>query len=414
MKRFLFQDIALKFIFFEVLVFLVFYVVIGFSISPDDPFLIEQPFSYFMVFLVTVTLFYGLAGGMIAIFAAVPALIFFYKAFPMDFFLWHFLITLISGEFHYYWRRRIALSEEERRYIEEKFEDIKKDLFLLKISHDQMERSYLVKPVSVRKVLEDIRRFLVGNSSPYERFMDLISQVCFVESGAIFLSEARQYRKVVEMGDEIDLDINDPLVRNCIEKGEISYISQLYNESSKYLAVIPAQDRDEEIKALFVIKSIPFLYLNSDNIFSISVFFFWLMREIETKEYVCDIKKEFPDMEITFLKELKKVCELRHNYGIESSLIVFILDEEDKGFYMLIEEKIRSLDTIMPYKVKNQHLLIVLLPLTSLSSCRGFIERIKREIIERFGSSYWKQIRYRPYDVEKDPLKNLKKLVIDA
>jgi len=138
------------------------------------------------------------------------------------------------------------------------------------------------------------------------------------------------------------------------------------------------------------------------------------MREMDKRDYVYDLKQEFPDIEIAFLKELKKVCELKDNYGIESSLIVFILDEEDRGFYMFIEEKIRSLDTILLYKAKKQYLLIVLLPLTSLGSCRGFIERIKREVTERFGSSYWEGLKYKFYEVEKNPLKNLKKLTIDA
>ncbi|RLB11736.1 MAG: hypothetical protein DRG39_03570 [Deltaproteobacteria bacterium] len=414
MKKVLFQDIALKFILFEILVFLVSYLIVGFSVSPEDPLLIKQPFSYFMVFLVTVTLFYGLTGGMIAIFSAVPALIYFYKPFPMDFFLWHLLVTLISGEFHYYWNRKIALSDEERRYIQEKFEDIKKDLFLLKISHDQMERSYLIKPVSVRRVLKDIRELIGKNEDPYGKFMELVSQVCFVESGAIFLAKGKGYIKVSDLGDDIRLDMNDPLVISCIEKGEISYVSQLYSEQSKYLAVIPIQDRDEEIKALFVIKSIPFLYLNSDNISCISIFFFWLMKEMDARDYVHNLKEEFSDIDIAFLKELKKLCELKENYGIESSLIVFMMDDEDRAFYMFLQEKIRSLDTVMLYKTKKQYLIILLLPITSLVSCRGFIERIKRGVIANFGSSYWEGLRYKFYEVKKDPLENLKKLTINA
>ena len=416
MKKFLFQDITIKFIFFEILIFLIFYLIIGFSINPDDPFLINQPVSYFMVFLVTVTLFYGLTGGIITISLAVPIMLYFYEKFPLNFFLWHLLLTLIAGEFHYYWGRKIALSEEERRYIEEKFEDTKKDLFLLKISHDQIERSYLIKPISVRRVLEDIKKSIVKDKIPYQKFMELISQVCFIESGAIFLRKDKRFNKVAEFGDKVELDLDDPLVRNCIEKGEISFISQLHDKTSKYLSVIPVIDKkNDKVNAILLIKKMPFLHLHADNIFSISVFFFWFIKELEFREYISDLQKKFPNIDPVFLKELKKVSELKTLYDIESSIVTFTLNEEDKSLFIFLEERIRGLDIIFSYESQyGEYVICILLPLTNLSSCKGFIERIKKEIIEYFGISYWELLKYKIYEVEKHPIEILRRIGINA
>ena len=406
MRKFLFQDIALKFIFFEILAFLILYLIIGFSVSPEDPFFVTQPTSYFVVFLITVTLFYGLTGGMIAIFMSVAVMLYFYEKFPLDFFLWHLLLTLIAGEFHYYWMRKISLAEEERRFIEEKFEDVKRDLLLLRISHDQMERSYIIKPISVRKVLEDIKLLIQNENIPYKRFMELVAQACHIDTGAIFFKENKTFLKVAEVGDKVELNLEDPLVQNCMEKAEISYISQSYNKSSEYLAVVPVFDKNDEIVCILLIKKMPFLHLNADNIFSISVFLFWFVKEIEASRYISDLRKDFPDISPEFLKEFKKSAELKAKYGIEGSIVIFELPEEDKSFLLFLEDRIRGLDVLL----RKNNSIFVLLPLTSISSCKGFIERIRADTIEHFGSSYWETLKYKIYAMEENPALLLKKI----
>jgi uncharacterized protein (DUF342 family) len=68
---------------------------------------------------------------------------------------------LVASEFNYYWKEHLRKIEEKLKYAEDKLKDLSKDLMLLKLSHDQLEKQYIVKPVSIRSIIQEFKnRFI--------------------------------------------------------------------------------------------------------------------------------------------------------------------------------------------------------------------------------------------------------------
>ncbi|MDQ7066885.1 MAG: hypothetical protein Q9M40_02155 [Sulfurimonas sp.] len=79
-----------------------------------------------------------------------------YPVFAYIEFLVALMMTLIFSEFHYYWGQKIKQAEIQANYRGAKLDELSKAFYTLKISHDQLEKNYVVKPMSIRNSIEYI------------------------------------------------------------------------------------------------------------------------------------------------------------------------------------------------------------------------------------------------------------------
>ncbi|WP_457567509.1 PelD GGDEF domain-containing protein [Desulfurobacterium sp.] len=382
------KDIAIKFVVGEAILFFIILTVVGFYFNPSDPLFIHSTVNPFVLLGLTITLFYGLIGGLIFLIAAVPVFKFIYPGFPLSFFLWTLLLILIAGEFFSYWRRRIELSEEESIYFKSKLRKQTNDFILLKLSHDQLEKHYLVKPISIRTVLEKIKKELINDrEKAFINLMNLISEAFFVRRGSLYIKEGDKFKLASSIGKPVELKIEDPLVKEAIEEGRTVFLSSA-SSRSEFLAVIPVFDisNEDEIVAFFLIKDLPFRYLNADNILSINVALIWFMAEFEKTEMVRDLINRFHYLPVDFVVEVQTVRTLEEKFGIDSYIVVYKIPEELEDIVQFIQNRIRGVDFLVYHKVNGYFVVYVLLPLSSLSSAEGFSNRISSELKRRFGN----------------------------
>ena len=411
------KEISLKIIIAETIIFLLMILAFGIYKNPSDPLFIKSNYGYlfYILLLIIFTLYYGFFAGAITLFAIVLVALFFYKEFPVYYYLQLFLFMLVSVEFHYYWSGKVEKSEERFKYADEKLRDLARELMLLKISHDQLEKQYILKPISIREVIFQIKqRILAGvkEDEVFDMLMNLLVQSFNIEKAAlIYVDFGKIEAKMISSThSDFNVEIEDPLVLKAIEDKSISYISKIEKES-KYYAVIPVFISEDKVY-LFLIEKIGFLSLNIDTLLMINLFIYYIVSEKLILEKVRGIAKKLNMFDLDFIKELFRLSEIRDNVGIESSLVVFQIRElvENESIKMLIRENLRGLDLMDSFFVKEKNLLVIpiLLPFTPVSGAKFFSKRMSNILVENFSLSFFeKNVKVKIESVNTNPAKNL-------
>lgn len=403
----LFKGVNLKILIVEVLIFVVILLMVGVYTNPTDPLFLKFKYGYlfYMLPLLVFTLYYGFVAGTIFISVLSMLIIFFYHSIDIDYLLWIILFALIASEFNYYWSENVKKSEEKFRYADEKLRDLARELMILKTSHDQLEKQYILNPVSIRKVILDIREILLKSedeTSSLREIFWLIVRIFNIEKAALvkynYIDD--KFNLVVSSTDEFYLNQNNLLVRKAIEDDNISYISQI-DEYTEYLAVIPV--KVEDVSYLFIIEQINFMYLDMDNLLKINLFLYYLTLEMMSLRNISDLVERFNKFDIDFLKELYRCHQMHRKLGVESSLVLFILKDSDEDVTEKIQNSLRGLDVANVVSGRDRKFLIILLPFTPPSGAMSFIKRITNLILEHSSISFLeKKVRYRVFKVEGD------------
>jgi len=386
----MFKEISVRFLLVEVVAFFFFFLAAGYRFNSSDPFFINSSINPYLLLLVVLTLYYGLSAGLTALLVSLPFMKLSYEKFPVNFFLWSLLYVFVAGEFHFYWNRKIQLAEEESKYFKEKLRRQTSDFILLKLSHDQLEKHYMIKPISLRRLLTAVKEeILSGNKKPAEKFMELLVHAFYVQSASLYLREGDKYNLFASVGEKIELDLKDPLISEALNRKRPVFISQIAKEESKYLSVIPIFDLEDEEKllGLFLLREIPFNYLNADTVLSLSVALLWFVNELKSTPLLRSIPDKLRKVfSYEFWKELSIVHRLNKRTGVESSIVVYRVPYLLEDFILFLKERIRGIDIMDTVNLKNGNLVFVLLPLSPLSAAEGFVKRIEKEIFNVYGS----------------------------
>ncbi len=401
-----FQDVSIKVLLGEILVLTAGLAFAGYLLNPEDPFLVNERTTYLMVLLTVLTLYYGLGAGLIALFVSTLLILYFYETFPTGYFLWHALLTLIMGEFNFYWRRHMERATLKTSYLEDKLDDMARNFILLKESHNQLERAYLIKPVSIRSILYDIREAVARaeKKEAYRVLISLLSTNFKLSRGAIYRREDGTFIPVVSTGEDVQLDMKDPLVRKAIEEERVCYISMLdlEREASQYLAVIPVVDNRPEL--LMVIKEIPFVSLNRDNLFLFYVLLHYLYKEERVLEEMSPLAEGLSDISVDFLKELKTHYDLKHNLGVESTLVAFYIEKSTLDVEEIVRDNLRTLDVICEVDRADREIFLILLPFAGMEDAKGFYKRLSRTLVNYMGiDNFTENVNCRFFRLTEEP-----------
>ena len=153
-KKFL--DRLHKFSYLETFILVIIYLIIGAVIDSKDVCMLHSQVSYMLILLSIVTLFHGFESGMLALSLLAIATLYFYPVFENQVFLVALMMTMIFGEFYYFWTKKIRKAEMDSNYQQLKLDELSKSFYALKISHDQLEKNYVVKPMSIRNSIAEI------------------------------------------------------------------------------------------------------------------------------------------------------------------------------------------------------------------------------------------------------------------
>lgn len=367
-----------KYSFLETAVLLFGFTFIGYYIDPADPLLLHYEIIFIIATMAIITLFHGISEGILAIFILVVEMHFLYPVFPVEFFLKISLFTLVFGEFHYFWNRKIAQNRSKNAYLRNKLDELTNAFYMLKISHDQLEKNYLFKPMSLRNSIRKLKESYSQNNDYFKEFSILLeksfnvskSQLCIVNDSKLYSPYDKEYLN--------PLDIKDPMIEMVFVKKSPMYVSsQEMQNNSKYLAVIPAVSANK-VKGVLLIEKMPFLSFNKDTLITISVIISYFLDEVEKWNFIESSKNENCLIQDEYIIERGRLYKLYNDYKVESTILVIKTKDELLSHLILeaIYKTLRSLDIVSNNKSNDYEVITILFPFADQASANGFLTRL--------------------------------------
>ncbi len=353
-------------------------ILIGYMFDPSDPLLIKYEVIYIILVLAIITLFHGMSNGLFALLILSVYMKLFYDVFPTREFLHMLMLTLILGEFHYFWNRKLIQNSSKNAYLRIKLDELSNAFYTLKISHDQLEKNYVFKPMSLRNSIRLIKDAYSKEEDYYTEFMTLLeksfnvskAQLCYVLKDRLYNVSDKTASQAVGSGD--------PMVEMAMVRQSPIYVSsQEVQNNSRYLAVIPAVS-DDRVKGMLLIKKMPFLSFNKDTLITISVLIAYFLDELEKWKMIKLEKAPSTMLNDDFAFELKRLHKLYADYEIESTVLVIKTEDELLSHLILemIQKNLRSLDLFSSHRSFDTYVIGVLFPFADDASAQGFLNRL--------------------------------------
>ncbi|MDD2567921.1 MAG: PelD GGDEF domain-containing protein [Thiovulaceae bacterium] len=370
------QDFA----YFETVFITLLYLLIGYIINPEDICITQSHISYMVVLLALITLFHGFEKGMLATGILALAMWFSYEQFLYVDFLVALMMMLLFSEFHYYWTRKIKEAQTNAQYYELKLNELSRAFYTLKTSHDQLEKNYVIKPMSLRNSLKTIKDSQGDITEKYEDFLKLLRTSFNVSLAQTALQDesTQEYKVIHAFGAQDEtVDFHDILIQEVLQKKKPIYISDDTKKKSRYIAVIPALYFDE-VMGLLLIEKMPFMSFNKENLTSISILFEYFVSEmrkaaiLERENFLSMISDE--EFRYEYFR-LEEICKL---YQIDSLTFVIKLHDPLLAERLFITTKniLRSLDMAVKVETDGSSCIVLLFPFADAAAGYGFLNRL--------------------------------------
>ncbi|GAB4029278.1 MAG: hypothetical protein Fur0012_03440 [Elusimicrobiota bacterium] len=380
----IFSEISILGLIFELLLISFVFFSLGYISNRADPLLINSEINILLILVSVITLFYGLFSGVLVMAAVGFGLYHFYKPFPYNYFVNNLLFMLIFSEFHYFWNRTLKKMEKQNEYIEMKLSELTRNFYSLKLSHDQLEKSYILKPNSLRNILQQIKNLYLENpAGAYDELLTVISKNYGIKKAAIFTKKGEQYSKISAFGTENPLNEDSRVLKNALETMSPSYLSKFEDIKMDYLAALPALDSSDNLNFIMVVEDMQFLQFNKDIIFSIWVIINYFSDFISHVNLSSDIIKKHPHCPSEFLVELKRLAHIRKKLEIKSLILTLKIKKSGVGsedVNSFIAKNLRGIDMTC---FKND-MIFILFPLVSYSNIQPVIEKIEKQVSDKF------------------------------
>ena len=393
----------------EVIVVMVAVLVAAALVGGSDPLGISRPFPWIWLFPLVLALRYGTLLGMVAVVMMVAGWYGLYpvhtsEAFPVPFFIGGAIQTLVGGHFGDTWGMRSARARALNEYLNDRLVSLTNSHYLLHLSHERLEKDLLTRPATLRDSITRLRQTTAPAAAEAARgglpnandFLEFLAQVSQLEIAAIV--PARNGTLVASgdvaarVGEPFAISVSDPLVRHCLETRSLAHLTNVEGaaeSNTQYVACAPLQTSNGDLLGVLVIKRMPFLSLNHDNLQFLLVLLGYYADGVDHAAVAHRIMDEVPSVPYDFAVDLGRVERLQRDAGIESSVIALVFPRDEEGDSLLehINRRRRSLDLTWSLQTPNHSIFLNLMPATDPAGVDGYLSRIEGSLHAQFGLS---------------------------
>lgn len=375
--------------------------VLSWFVLPDDP-LNTHVYPWIWIAPVLIALRYGVLLGVASVLIFLLSWLLWSAGqipgaaeFPHLTFLGGTLVVMICGEFSGVWISRIRRIEELQHYTEQRLELLTRRLYLLSLSHDRMEQDLIGRPASLREGLKELNRILPAEHGlpGAELYLALVVRQCNLSVAGLYAVNEGKINPVPEasIGAFTPVEADDPLIEHCMKSGELVHINteeNLSELSSKYLVAVPAKTADGLIVAILAVEKMPFFALQTENMQTLSVLSSYYADTVSASELTPYLTDKLKDCPIDFFRAMYTLRRLQRDMQISSMMVGFAARNTHDSEEQLksIANAVRGLDETWTLVRDNWCICLVLLPLTRSRSLGGYLDRIERNFVERFGA----------------------------
>ncbi|HHD77833.1 MAG TPA: hypothetical protein ENK97_03535 [Campylobacteraceae bacterium] len=341
-----------------------------------------------LLFLALITLYNGTLYGVIALAVIAGGIYFFTLEYDTDTILEYLVFVLLFGEFQFHFRHRGRQDHEEKNYLKAKFRELSNAFYALKVSHDQLEKGYLLKPVTLRSLLIELAKAHTLKDI-YTRLFTTFTEAFSLKSALYCeLTEDASLKQSVKLGEShFTFDPKHPMIAQVIATKKPLFLSEEEMEmlqDEPILAVLPVLDTRNRLLGLFVIEEMDFLAFHMDNILKIEILLEYLAQErfYNTHQAHFSVHLSLPDIDAKFQLEIDRLYTMQQRFGVHSAVVT--VHTADPAVALTLEnfktKKMRLLDQVDLHREAGAWFYIFLLPLERLSGAISFKERLEKEL----------------------------------
>jgi hypothetical protein len=375
----------------EVVLFTIAIVAIGYYVDEKDVLLIHHDFSFLILWLAIVTLFYGLSMGLLMWITFTGIATFLYGNDPIftTVLLENLAFVFLFGLFFSNLHSEMDRHEIKTKYLKLRLKELTSAFFTLKISHDKLESIYITQPASFRFVISEVLENCEHNTPELsaKNTLKVLKKFFSVNSAMIWRVENNKLKRSFFAIGEINTNpsSNDKLIEEALSKKKAIYLKDLEDkEQTSYIYAVPFLDKREQVVALLIVKDIPFLFYNEDTLLKINVVFNYIWTEYKKRASIdriesqrkekCLLGNEAHERQdiVDFKLEVARLTNILDGFNIDSR--VYVISTKNDYLYREIKdflyqnESLEVLDQYIDIKCGEQHIFLILFPFLSTPS----------------------------------------------
>jgi len=376
---------------FEVVLFAIVIVGIGYYFDKKDALLIHHDFSFLILWLAIVTLFYGLAMGLVMwiTFAVLTTFLYLEDPIYITILLENLAFVFLFGLFFSNLHSEIDKAKIENRYLHLRLKELTSAFFTLKISHDKLESIYITQPASFRFVISEVLESCEHNTPELsaKNSLKVLKKFFAVNSAMIYRVNKGSLGRCFSSIGNIDINVkkDDKLIEEALSNKKAIYLKDLEEkEQTAYIYAVPFLDKRNKVVALLIVKDIPFLFYNEDTLLKINVVFTYIWTEYKKRASLDRIESNREKNSISvyenherqdivdFKLEIERLTNILNGFKIESRVYAISTESEHinreivEFFYL--NEELEILDMYISLECKGRYIHFILFPFMSLPS----------------------------------------------
>lgn len=373
---------------------------LGWLMDHGDPLFLSSSFPWIWFGPLLAGLRYGIAPALFSVITL--SLIWFAYSitgvisgpFPRDFMLGGALLSLVSGQFCSVWIARLRRADQLSRHAEERFQQISRAYFMVRLSHDRLEQNLISRPVTLRQGMMELRGMLAGNGGRIDGqvasdVLSLLSHYCTLGSASVYAASGGRINPVpvASCGAGAPYIANDLLLITAMESGHTAYqtVQRLKKgEDSSYLVAAPMRTSSGMLVGMLLVSEMPFMALQRENLQIMGVLLAYTADNVESSETGKGILGIYPDCPPVFASELVKMVRLKMDLDVTSSLVLIELPPSPRqdDVCQMLERMQRGLDHGWKREIGWNIQFLTLMPFSGPAAVEGYQKRID-EILKR-------------------------------
>jgi hypothetical protein len=387
----------------EMLIITVGAVIMGWLLNRDDPFFVQGRFPWIWFAPLLIALRYGIAPGMVSVSSICLLFLLMQRfnqvegAFPIHFMLGGVLMTLVSGQFSALWEQRLRRANLLGSHASERFEQLSRAYFMVRLSHDRLEQNLISRPVTLRDAMIDLRALLASRGGELDNqtgavLISILVHYCNLESASLY--SCRDGRPLPEAvascGRGAPLVPDDLMLNSLLEKGTTAYQSVARlpeDEQSAYLVAAPLRTSTGVLRALLLVSEMPFLSLQRETLQILGILLAYAADHAEAAEEAKGILAIFPDCPLMFAAELLKLVRIRRDLEVVSSLAVVTVGDipQRERFRTVMNRGQRGLDFTWQRNLEHGVQFVTLMPFSGPAGVEGYHARLDSLLQQQVG-----------------------------
>lgn len=373
---------------------------LGYSLSPQDPFLVAADFPWMLFAPLLVAVRYGLLAGLFSVSLILAGLLFSVEQqthLPISYMVGLLLATFLAGEFHDLWLKKLILLQRANEYRQYRLDDFTRSYRLLQISHDDLELRIAGGNRSLRSTLQSLRRSLQAVEQSRqpdlaniaEQAMQIFSEHSAFTAAALYPVDAKQgiqLKALTVVGQMPQINIDDVLLKACLEaKRTVSIRDELLDKGenpSQLQVCVPLLDTEQNWVGILAIAQLPFFAMTEQTLNLLTLISGYIADALHANKAVMQLQDSHAQY---FSQQLQRAVLNTHKYKLSAALCAFEMTNENSELQMLLEHSQRGLDLQLEViNNRGSHVLLVLLPLTRPTGVLSYLERINALVEQQF------------------------------